>query len=117
VSGGKLITIVDYNSIEIPIGLRHYFFLNQNSNIFTNIAYVFDLNLNSSIDFKRADDSNLRSLEIETQNNLAFGIGYKFNHKYSMEMRYQTSRKVLINYASWNSDYKTLSIIFGYSIF
>lgn len=118
VSGGKLITEVDYNSIEIPIGLRHYFFINnKSSKIFTNISYLIDVSPNSLIEFKRADNSSLNSMEIETGNNWAIGIGYKLYDKYSLEIRYQTSRNVLMNYNSWSSDYNTLSIIFGYSIF
>ncbi|MDO9261015.1 MAG: porin family protein [Flavobacteriaceae bacterium] len=117
VSGGKLISQVKYNSIEIPVSLRHYFFLNNNSKIFINASYIFDSSSKSSIEFRRADNSSLNSLDIKTRPNLAFGIGYKLNDKYGLEMRYQTGREVLNDYSYWNSDYKTLSIIFGYSIF
>ena len=117
VSGGKLITKVDYSSIEVPVSLRHYFFLNENSNFFLNASYIVDLSSKSSIEFTRNDGSNLNSLEIETRNNLAMGIGYKQNNSYSLEIRYQTSREILGNYIFWSSEYKTLSIIFGYSIF
>lgn len=102
----------DYKSIEIPVGIRHCFFLNENSKIFINGSFIIDLSSNSIIDFSSGTD-----LEIKTENNLAFGIGYKHNDKYSLELRYQTSRGVLSNYIYWNSDYKTLSIILGYSLF
>ncbi len=102
----------DYKSIELPIGLRHYFFLNENSKIFMNGSFIIDLSSNSIIDFDSGSD-----LEIMTRNNLAFGLGYKYNDKYSLELRYQTSRHILGNYIYWTSDYKTVSIIFGYSLF
>jgi hypothetical protein len=117
VSGGVLIASVDYSSIEVPLSLRHYFFLNNSSKIFINASYIFDLSSKSSIEFNRNDGSNLNSLEIETRNNLAMGIGYKQNDKYSLEVRYQTNREILGNYSFWSSEYKTLSIIFGYSLF
>ncbi|WP_299006956.1 autotransporter outer membrane beta-barrel domain-containing protein [uncultured Tenacibaculum sp.] len=117
VSGGVLIANVDYSSIEVPVGLRHYFFLNNNSKIFINASYIFDISSKSSIEFTRDDGSNLNSLEIETRNNLAMGIGYKHNNKYSLEARFQTNREILGNYSFWSSNYKTLSIIFGYSFF
>ncbi|MBP9793144.1 MAG: tRNA modification GTPase [Flavobacterium sp.] len=117
VSGGALIANVDYSSIEIPVGLRHYFFLNNNSKFFINACYIFDSSLKSSIDFTRNDGSNLNSLVIETRNNLAMGIGYKQNDRYSLEIRYQTKREILGNYPFWSSEYKTLSILFGYSLF
>ncbi|MEM9687104.1 MAG: hypothetical protein AAF934_09320 [Bacteroidota bacterium] len=99
---------VNYRSIEI----RHYFFLNNNTKIFTNGSFVFDLANNSTIDFIPGG-----SLEIETGTNLAFGVGYKHNDRYSTELRYQTSREILSNYVFWSSDYNTLSILFGYSMF
>tara|TARA_B110000093_G_scaffold178365_1_gene216801 strand:+ start:96 stop:1283 length:1188 start_codon:yes stop_codon:yes gene_type:complete len=102
----------DYKSIEIPVGIRHYFFLNENSKIFINGSFIFDLSNDSVIDFESGTD-----LEIKTRNNLAFGIGYKHNNKYSLELRYQTSREILSDFISWSSDFKTLSVIFGYSFF
>ena len=102
----------DYKSIEIPVGIRHYFFLNENSKIFINGSFIFDLSNDSVIDFESGTD-----LEIKTRNNLAFGIGYKHNDKYGLELRYQTSREILSNYIYWSSDYSTLSVIFGYSLF
>lgn len=117
VAGGKLIATVDYSSIELPLSVRHYFFLNKNSKIFINASYIFDFSSKSSIEFKRADNSNYNTLDIKTGNNLGFGIGYKFKDKYSLEMRYQTSRNVLGDYVSWDSNYNKLSVIFGYSMF
>ncbi|WP_299256644.1 tRNA modification GTPase [uncultured Aquimarina sp.] len=117
ISGGVLIANVNYSSIEVPLSLRHYFFLNNNSKIFINASYVLDINSKSSIDFARNDGSNLDSLEIKTRRNFALGIGYKQNDKYSLEVRYQTDREILGTYTSWSSKYKTLSLIFGYSLF
>ena len=113
VSGGILIAEVDYNIIEVPVSLRYYLFLNKNSKIFINASFIFALNSKSSIEFKRADNSSLNSLEIATRNNLAFGIGYKLYDKYSLEVRYLSGREIL----NLNSDYRTSSIIFGYSLF
>lgn len=102
----------DYKSIEFPIGIRHYFFLNENSKIFINGSFIIDLSNNSIIDFSSGTD-----LEIDTTTNLAFGIGYKHNNKYSLELRYHTRREILNSYNFWSSDYNTLSVIFGYSLF
>ena len=117
VSGGQLITEINYNSIEIPISLRHYLFLNKSSKLFINASYIFDFSSKSSIEFKRADNSSYKSLDIISRPNLGLGIGYKQNDKYSLEIRYQTDREVLSEYITWNSEYKSLSVIFGYSLF
>lgn len=103
---------VDYKSIELPLGIRHYLFLNEDSKLFINGLYVFDWNLNSIITVENGGD-----LEIRTKNSLAFGIGYNYKKYYSIELRYQTPRDVLNSYVTWHSNYNTISIILGYSIF
>ncbi len=104
---------VDYKSIEFPIGLRHYFFLNDNSKIFLNAAFIYDLTMNSTISYEKYE----KDIEINEGNNMAVGIGYKYNDKYSIEFRYNTKRDILSDYVFWNSEYKTMSVIFGYTIF
>jgi len=117
VSGGKLIKKVDYNSIEFPVSLRYYFFLNNESKIFINASYIFDLSPKSSIEFLRADNSITSSFNIRRINNFAFGIGYKLNDRFVLEMRYQTNKGVISHYLSWTSNFKYSSLIFGYSLF
>ena len=103
----------DYSSIELPIGIRHYFYLNNKSKLFVNGSIVLDFTKSSKIDF-----NNTQSFDIQTNNNLAFGLGYKYNNKYSIELRYLTDRELLTrNQPIWESKYKTLSLIFGYTIF
>ncbi|MGB8705709.1 MAG: hypothetical protein WCD31_11820 [Gillisia sp.] len=103
---------VDYRSIEIPIGLRYYLFLNPESKLFVNASGLYDLPLNSQISFPFVPD-----VPIKSRNNLAFGLGYKFQDTFSIEFRYQTAREILGDSKDWNSKYKTLSVLFGYSIF
>tara|TARA_R110002050_G_scaffold298492_2_gene461882 strand:- start:2231 stop:3520 length:1290 start_codon:yes stop_codon:yes gene_type:complete len=114
--GGTIESKIDYTSIEIPVGFRHYFFLNKNSKIFINASVVFDLETNSSITFNRSDSSNDIILKTNSQQNYAFGIGYKYN-KFSVEARYQTKRELIWNNRILNSEYKSFSFILGYSIF
>lgn len=104
---------VDYTSIEFPIGIRHYFFLNNDSKLFINGLYILDFPINSTILYNTGTE-----IEITKSTNLGFGIGYKQNDKYSLELRYDKSRGgILSNYPSYSSDYNTLSVILGYVIF
>jgi hypothetical protein len=103
---------INYTSIELPIGIRHYFFLNEESKVFINGSFIVDFSSKSTIDFDTATN-----LDIDTRDNVALGIGYKYNDTYSLELRLLTSREILGSYQFWNSNYKTISIIFGYSIF
>ncbi len=102
----------DYSSIELPIGIRHYFFLSDKSKIFINCSYTLDFSTKSTIEYE-----TVPNLSGKTGTNLAFGLGYKQNNKYSIEIRYMTPRNLLGNYQIWESDYKTISVIMGYTIF
>ncbi|AZA82723.1 tRNA modification GTPase [Chryseobacterium lactis] len=107
----KYTATTDYKSIEVPMGVRHYFFLNDRSKIFVNAAYVLDFNLNSSIKFDRTE------LDVTSGNNFVFGAGFKYNDKFSAEVRVGTSRTLLRDYVSIDSNYKTVSLILGYTLF
>jgi hypothetical protein len=98
------------------LGIRHYFYLNGTSKIFINASLIFDYTFNSSIGFRRSDSVLPLPLKIKPINNFAFGIGYKYNKKYIFEIIYQTKQELLSDYHYWQSDYKTLSFVFGYSI-
>ncbi|MGO3237572.1 MAG: outer membrane beta-barrel protein [Psychroflexus halocasei] len=115
--GDERVAIVDYSSIEIPIGLRHYFYINKKSAIYLNAAYVMDFSMSSSVEFTRKDGSNLNTIEVKKGNNIAFGAGYQYNKKFSLEFRYQTNRDILDSYEYWSSDYSSMSFILGYQIF
>src|SRR5688500_1118512 len=52
VSGGILVSTVDYTSIELPLGVRHYFFLKNGSKFFINVAAVGDFSFNSTAQFR-----------------------------------------------------------------
>ncbi len=101
---------VDYKSIELPIGIRHYFFINSISKLFINGSYILDFTSNSTISY-------FSELEITKSSNLGFGVGFKQNDKYSLELGYHTSRGLLNNYSFYSSNYNTLSVILGYTVF
>lgn len=103
---------LDYKSIELPLGIRYYFFLNENSKLFINGSYVFEISNNAKVDFDYYQD-----LDTRTGGNFAFGLGYKQQNKYSIELRYQMDKKILRDHSYWKSNFKTFSVIFGYSIF
>lgn len=103
---------VDYRSIGLPIGLRHYFFLNEKAKFFLNGAYKIEITGDSFIDFERSFN-----LEISSVGNFAFGSGFKYADRLSLEIRYDTKKDILQTYSSLLSEYSSLAFIFGYSIF
>jgi len=99
-----------YKSIELPLGIRHYMFLNEKSKLFINMAVAFDFHLNSLVDYDTVTD-----LEMRSGLNLVFGLGYKFNDRFSFEVRYYSSRDVVTQWQTYDSNYNAASIILGYS--
>jgi len=103
---------VDYKAIEIPIGARHYFFLNNNSKLSLSAAFQFNFSNNSTL----VHYSNV-VLDLKPDPNLAFECGYTFKNKLSVGYRYQTPRQMLGEYPLWTSDFSSMAIIVGYAIF
>lgn len=109
---------VDYKSIEIPIGIRRYYFLNNHSKVFVNGSFSFNFGLNSSVIFTQDDNPrSLSPLEINTSTGGVLGVGYKYKDKYSLELRYVRNKNLFNLNGAWNSEYNTFSFILGYSLF
>ena len=128
---------VNHKIIETAIGLRHYFLLGEHSKIFVDASLLFDFSPKASIDFIRSDGLIARSIQFQGTgvlasnkiaigrlfNNFAIGIGYKQNDKISLGLRYQKRIEQLITFSNtdlpltWSSDFQTLSLVFGYTLF
>lgn len=110
---------VDYNAVQLPVGIRHYMFLNEKSKIFINAAYTFDIV--SSVDIAyttKTGTSDATKFKGRSGSNLAFGLGYNFKNKFSAEIRLNT-KKELVNYAYtyYSAKYSAIDFIFSYTIF
>ncbi|GGF18665.1 hypothetical protein [Echinicola rosea] len=117
VSAGILTRDVEYNSIEIPMGLRHYLFLHEKSKLYINAALVIDLGFNSSIVAKRKDDSIINTYDYKlSKSSFAIGLGYKYQDKVSIETRYLMKRGLVFEEIPY-SYYNAISFILGYSVF
>ncbi len=103
---------LDYKSIELVLGARHYLFLNESNRIFLNVAYVIDIALDSKFDFGHRPD-----LGIRLGNNPAVGAGAYFLNKYSFELRYGLRRDLLNDLPAWTTNYRTISLILGINVF
>lgn len=106
---------IEYNAIELPIGLRYYMFLNNQSSVFVNVQAVMDQSINSKAYLEYSSQRN-ETLEPKAKGSFTLGAGYKYKQKYSVEFRANFGKNVLVNYKDWNSDYKSFALTFGYSI-
>lgn len=98
---------LDYSFIDLSFGVRHYFYVSQNSKIFVNAGYTTTLNLDS--EFLQGTS------ELEVSKSANFFMGAGFNYKrYSLEARYNLKRNFLQDYSYWTSDYSSYGIAFSY---
>ncbi|WP_424494225.1 hypothetical protein [Salinimicrobium sp. GXAS 041] len=114
---GDAIVEVNYQSLEIPFGVRHYFFLNESNRIFLNLTYTVDLVMgDSSFDFQTAAIDSYDQTDIDTNTGTNFSLGGGFSHKrYSVEARYHLDRSLTGKKMSLGTEYSTFSFIFGYN--
>jgi len=102
---------ITYKSIELPLGLRHYFYLNKDLRLFINGAFVVDLPLEHTAEF-----SNFTLDTKRPKVNFAFGLGLNYK-RLTLEGRYYTIRTGLDSTGSYHFDFTKASVIFGYRLF
>ncbi len=102
----------NYNSIEMPLGVRHYMFLNKDAAFFVDVAILMDASI---LDSKITSSEEMSyELEVDADAALAFGVGFRYNNKYTIQARYHSSRQ-LTNYENISSAYNSFSIVAGYN--
>jgi hypothetical protein len=100
---------IEYTSVEIPLGVRHYFFLNKSTTIFLDAGAVFD------VPFKYETttfDAKIPSVSVMA------GVGVSFR-KFSIEARHYFERSVIAEgtFSDYLAEYEKSSLILGYRIF
>ena len=103
--------IVDYKSVELPLGIKYHIPLSSNTTTFLSAAFISDIAINSTIQF----DQGTSDKDIESGTNFMLGAGLKFKD-YSIEAKYYTSRSLTKGDDDFSSDYNTFAIVLGYSI-
>lgn len=114
---------VDYKIIQIPIGVRHYFFINDNSKLFINAGYSLNISQNSSLKYKFGTlDYPIESkFKIPSTSNAFVGFGYSIK-KYSLEFRYNFPTVLSdgvskITLPQWESKYSSFGLNLGYRFY
>jgi len=100
-------TSAEYSFVELPAGLRHYFFLSKNSKLFIDGGYSLNFSIDSAV------DHNTSNLEISKASNLFLGFGFSYS-RFSLEARCNFSRNVLGDYVYYEGNYKSVEILAGY---
>jgi hypothetical protein len=103
---------INYSSIEVPIGIRYFIFLNNSSKVFINVAFIPDLVLKNEFEYTLISDGNRKLISIP---NFAFGFGYNLNNRFDIEFRQHTNRNFFTG-GKYYAEYKSSSIILRYNV-
>lgn len=104
--------ITEANSLNLPIGLRHYMYLNDEIRLFINGILNVQVESNTTITY-----SQRRDLKSEANpSNFAIGIGGVLNNKFFVEARVFSKFNALKEYAYWKGNFSQFSFIVGYNI-
>jgi hypothetical protein len=102
-------TSIDYKSIEIPVGIRYFCFLNKKSRLAFNIFYIQNNSFGSKIDM------DLERPFVISSSGYGFGAGYEFLN-FSSEIRYVKNADLIPDHY-WGAPYSRISLIIGYRLF
>lgn len=105
---------VEYSSIEIPVGVRRYFFKDQDSKIklYLNAAYFFDVILDNNLILLNEE----RTLKSGLKFNFVFGGGLQYD-KLGIEFLYFTPRDLVEDIPGFQSDFKNIAVNLSYRLF
>lgn len=98
---------IDYKAIDISFGFRKYFALSDKTSLFANLYGTYGYELGNG---------KVGLFNIGKSMSPSIGLGYMYDKKYSLELRYEFSRDILANYVAVRSEYQTIGLTFGYKI-
>lgn len=117
--GGKVEVTANYSHVTLPVGLRHYFFLDDGAKLFLNGALAWNVILNPSRVFtveRLSVYPEFKHKRIHTQPGLFVGAGYTLRNNLSVEAVYHIAKEL-----QDNDDWKTrfvnpFSLVFGFPL-
>ena len=108
---------INYSAFQLSLGIRRYFYNNNNSKFFTNAYFIMNRPYNSTMEITLRDFFNHYSYPktiISPSNNFALGFGYKYKDLLNIEIRYHTKNYLGAYYQYVY--YRTISITAGISL-
>lgn len=101
---------LDYNTLDLPIGIRHSFYINNDSRLFISAAYEFSYCFNSYMQYGRDITLNLSAPP-----SILLNIGYN-RKRLRAEINYGFNRNLMYKYVYWTYDYSYLNLGIAYTL-
>lgn len=102
---------VSYKYIQIPLGGRYYFFLDQKSKIHLGLSLNFDIPIEEKIEYPYTE------FHIENNFSSSFSTGFTYKNKFGFQIIYTLSNGILPNYYAYDSKYRNISLLCSYTLF
>ncbi|MCR5861147.1 hypothetical protein LRS05_02845 [Flavobacterium sp. J372] len=106
--------ITGYSYVEMPLGIRHYFILNKNSELNLDIAYGFNTVIGSKPTATYTRNNNILNIDYKNANSgsslLRVGFGYIYKN-YSAGINYYAKKS--LTHSNTNG---SISVLLGYKI-
>ena len=101
----------DLKALQLPLGLRYYVFLNDDSKIYFDAGFNYGVFMDSKVYI-----SGTGELDVESSKGMFGGIGYTFKDKYTLDISYQNG-DILNRYIYRDSDFNMFSLNIKYTVF
>lgn len=116
-NSGNTDVSVKFAAIEIPMGFRHYMYLNSSSKLFVDAVFnVANFQVGEgNLQYIVAGTTYQKYFDLSLGLNMGFGLGYNFKDKFMIQARQYTRKELTTNYV-FETGYYNFSLIFGYNI-
>ena len=104
------LTAINYSSLELPVGIRHYFFVTEDLRFTLNAAYAFDFAFKSALSLSDGTKYDLKGGNVFA---LGAGMAYK---KFSAELRWYEEKDLLRLYPFLESDLSKVGLVLGWQV-
>ncbi|MES2410313.1 MAG: hypothetical protein V4535_02595 [Bacteroidota bacterium] len=106
---------INYSYFEVPLGMRHYIFLNPKSRLFINVSYAIyidkgDLKFTQTGSVDEEYDLKSKGGSID------FGVGYSYNNRINLEVKTDFKRGISTS-SNYGVDYSSVGLQLSYRIF
>jgi hypothetical protein len=102
---------INYRTIELSAGIKHFFFLTPNTKLFLTGSLFYAFPVNSTFVYESAD------LSLVSRIDARISAGYMYKSRYGIELKYELPRNILDYYEFIISHYNTTSIVLTFKLF
>lgn len=104
---------IKYSSVELPLGIRYYIYLSDDTRLFLNGFVNPGLAITSGSEIKYSNPEFNYTYKIGAAANVAAGAGLDYK-KFSIEARFYGKQDILKNTEFAFADYNRFSVVLGY---